>query len=471
MLDKGKITAIRGQIAEVFFAASQPKARDVLFLESDPDVRAEVMSSSSEAGAYFCLVFDSVDKLERGFYMVNTGSALEIPVGKTILGRVMNGFGKAVDGKGEIISDIKKPIYGHAPEFGKVATFRETIETGIKVIDFFCPILKGGKIGILGGAGVGKTVMLTEIMHQLMTRGSDKKINTGNVIPIFAGVGERTRESQELIANLSDSGILPVSAVVLGSMGEHAVARFLAAQSAVTIAEYFRDDLKSDVLFFMDNAFRFAQAGNELAMMAKSLPSEDGYQPTLFSELAQFHERLVSTLENTLTTIETIYIPNDDVLDQAVQTIFSYLDSAVVFSRDIYQQNLLPAVDVLASVSTALNPSIVGEDHYKAAIEAAALIRKAESLERIVALVGKSELSPEDRLAYERAKKLRNFMTQDLFVLEAQMGPQHPGKLVSCKDTVKGVMAIMAGELDDTDEENLLYIGNINEIKNTNLNS
>lgn len=465
MLDKGKIIAVRGQIAEVVFVKSQPKAHDVLFLESDPAVKAEVMSSSSDANTYSCLIFDKADKLERGSYMVNTGNALEIPVGKEILGRVINGFGNAVDGKNEIVSETKRPIYGHAPEFGKVAVFRETIETGIKVIDFFCPILKGGKIGILGGAGVGKTVMLTEILYQLMMRGSDKKNKIGNVTPIFAGVGERTRESQELIANLASSGILPVSSVILGSMGEHAVARFFAAQSAVTIAEYFRDELKSDVLFFMDNAFRFAQAGNELAMMAKNLPSEDGYQPTLFSELAQLHERLVSTSENTLTTIEAIYIPNDDVLDQAVQTIFSYLDSAVVFSRDIYQQNLFPAVDILASVSTALNPSIVGEDHYKTAVEAAGLVRTAESLERIVALVGKSELSPENRITYERAKKLRNFMTQNLFVLEAQMGPQHPGKLVLCKETIRGVKAIMAGELDDVDQESLLYIGGIDEVK------
>lgn len=465
MLNKGKIIAIKGQVAEVIFTGSQPKAHDVLFLETDPAVRAEVMSSSQNANAYYCLIFDSADKLERGAYLINTGSALEIPVGKMILGRVMNGFGDAIDGKGEIVSEIKKPIYGRAPEFGKVAVFRETLETGIKVIDFFCPILKGGKIGILGGAGVGKTVMLTEIMHQLMVKDSGKTFKEGNAIPIFAGVGERTRESQELIASLAASGILQSSAMIFGSMGEHAAARFLAAQSAVTIAEYFRDEAKTDVLFFVDNAFRFAQAGNELAMMAKSLPSEDGYQPTLFSELAQFHERLVSTSENTLTTIEAVYIPNDDVLDQAVQIIFSYLDSAVVFSRDIYQQNLLPAVDVLASVSTALNPAIVGEDHYKTTVEASALIRKAESLERIVALVGKTELSPEDRIAYERAKKMRNFMTQDLFVLEAQMGPQHPGKLVSRKETIRGAKAIMAGELDDIEEDKLLYIGGINDVK------
>jgi len=465
MLDRGKIIAIRGQIAEVFFPKAQPKAHDVLLLESDTSVKAEVVASASEANTYSCLVFDRADNLERGAYMINTGNTLQIPVGKAILGRVMNGFGNTVDGKEEIAFEIKKPIYGHAPEFEKIEAFRETIETGIKIIDFFCPILKGGKIGILGGAGVGKTVMLTEMMHQLMIQGSDKNIKSMNTVPIFAGVGERTRESQELITTLTESGMLPFSTVILGSMGEHAAARFLAAQSAVTIAEYFRDDLKSNVLFFMDNAFRFAQAGNELAMMMKSLPSEDGYQPTLFSELAQFHERLVSTSLNTLTTIEAVYIPNDDVLDQAVQAIFSYLDSAVVFSRDIYQQNLLPAVDVLASVSTALNPAIVGEDHYKAATDATALIRKAESLERIVALVGKSELSPEDRVIYERAKKLRNFMTQDLFVLEAQMGPQHPGKLVPCKDTIRGVKAIMAGELDNAELEQFLYIGGIGEIK------
>jgi F-type H+/Na+-transporting ATPase subunit beta len=203
----------------------------------------------------------------------------------------------------------------------------------------------------------------------------------------------------------------------------------------------------------------------DLRMMTKSMPSEDGYQPTLFSELAQFHERLVSTSENILTTIEAIYIPNDDILDQAVQSIFSYLDAAVVFSRDIYQQNLLPAVDVLASTSTALNPAIVGEDHYKTVIEATALIRKAESLERIVTLIGKSELSPEDRVSYERAKKLRNFMTQDLFVLEAQMGEHHTGKLVSCKQVIDGAKAIISGELDNAEEESLLYIGDINDVK------
>ncbi len=310
-------------------------------------------------------------------------------------------------------------------------------------------------MGLFGGAGVGKTLLLTEIMHNVVT------IQQGNNASVFAGVGERTREGHELYGELKSRGILPYVSLVFGPMGENAAVRFLTGLAGVTLSEYFRDSGK-DVLFLIDNVFRLAQAGNELATLMNSIPSEDGYQATLSSEMANFHERLVSTNSGVISSIEAIYVPSDDLLDHGVQSIFPYLDSTVTLSRQVYQEGRLPAVDMLSSSSSALNPTVVGQQHYETAVKAQVMLKKAESLERMVALVGESELSPENQLLYRRVKKLRNFMTQNFFVAEEQTGRK--GVFVPLKDTVDGVAAILSGKFDHVPDEKFSFIGSTTEI-------
>ena len=452
----GTIIAIQGQVAEVQFMSSSPTVHDVLVLADDPSVRMEVYSSS-KAQTYFCLMLSPANSITRGARVVNTEKPIMIPAGRELLGRVIDTFGNPLDGKGAIATKDMFPIYRPAPVYSDISTRQEILETGIKIIDLFCPFLKGGKIGLLGGAGVGKTVMLTEILHNIFVL--RKREDT---VSVFAGVGERIREGQELYETLDEKKVLGLAALVLGPMGSPSAIRLLTGFTAASIVEYYRDAAKYNVLFFIDNVFRFAQAGNELSVVMHTIPSEDGYQPTLASEMAALHERLISTTSNSVSTVETVYIPNDDILDQAVQSVFSHLDSVVVYSRDVYQQNLLPAIDPLQSYSSALSPQTAGELHYQTAREAQMLLKKGIALERVASLVGVAELSPEDRTVYQRAKKLRNFMTQNLFVLESQSGV--PGQYITLKTTVNDVNQILAGRFDHVPEEKFLYIGSVEEI-------
>lgn len=318
-------------------------------------------------------------------------------------------------------------------------------------------MVKGGKIGLFGGAGVGKTVLLTEIIHNVVV------LHKGKGVSVFAGVGERIREGHELFETLSAKDVLSSISLVLGTMGENPAVRFLTGFTAVALAEYFRDSLKKDVLFFIDNVFRFAQAGNELSVLMNTIPSEDGYQATLTSEMASFHERLVSSRNNSVTSIEAIYVPNDDILDQGVQAIFPYLDSSAVLSRSIYQEGLLPAIDLLSSTSSSLNPGVVGELHYEVALKALSLLKQATALNRIVSLVGESELSPSDQLIYQRAKKLRNFMTQNFFVTENQTGKK--GVYVPRLTAVEDVNDLIDGKYDAITDDKFSYIGSLKDLK------
>lgn len=452
----GTIIAIEGQVVEVAFKNSAPAVHDILVLASDPSVKMEV-HSSSKAQTYFCLMLSGVHSITRGAQVINTEKPIMIPAGKEILGRVIDTFGNPLDGKGPINAKDFFPIYRPARAYSDISTRQEILETGIKMIDLFCPFLKGGKIGLLGGAGVGKTVMLTEILHNIFVL--RKREDT---VSVFAGVGERIREGQELFETLQEKKVLSLAALVLGPMGSPSSIRLLTGFAAASLAEYYRDEAKYNVLFFIDNVFRFAQAGNELSVLMRMIPSEDGYQPSLASDMASIHERLISTTSNTVSTVETVYIPNDDILDPAVQSVFSHLDSIVVYSRDVYQQNLLPAIDPLASYSSALSPQTAGELHYQTARDAQALLKKAIVLERVASLVGVEELSPEDRTIYQRSKKLRNFMTQNLFVLETQNGI--PGQYITLKTTVNDVNQILAGKYDHVPEEKFLYIGSLEEI-------
>ncbi len=454
----GTIIGISGQVVEVEFAEHDiPSIRDILALEDDPSSRMEIIKSSGNR-SFYCIAFASVSHLWRGARVLNTHEQISISVGPEVLGRVINIFGEPLDGKEAPKTHKKKPIYSDNLTYDEISIHKDVLETGIKAIDFFSPVLRGGKIGLFGGAGVGKTLLLTEIIHNVVS------LKAGKNVSVFAGVGERVREGQELYETLLEQKVLPSVALIFGTMGENPAVRFRTAFSAATIAEYFRDEQKKDVLFFIDNVFRFAQAGAELSMVTNTIPSEDGYQATLTSEMGSFHERIISNRENSITTMEAIYVPNDDILDQGVQSILPHLDSTVVLSRNIYQEGLLPAIDLLSSTSASLNISIVGDLHYRTVLRAQALLKQYAALERIISLVGESEISVEDRVIYKRAKMLRNYMTQSFFVAQNQTG--RPGRYVPVKTTVTDVADILNGKYDDLlDEGKFMFIGEAKEAK------
>jgi len=455
---QGKIIAIKGQIIEVEFAGAKPANHDLLVLSSDPTVKMEVYTSSGPS-TYYCILLSHSRKLARGETVMNTGKPIHIPVGQEVLGRVLDIFGNPLDGRGVFPAEATWPIYRDTPIYTDIETNQQLLETGIKVIDLFCPILRGGKVGLFGGAGVGKTLLLTEIIHNVVQ--VNKAPGKRQTLSVFAGIGERTREGQELHEALEEGGVLPYTTLVFGPMGANPAIRFLTSYGAVTLAEYFRDTMRNDVLFFIDNIFRFAQAGNELSLLTNTIPSEDGYQATLNSEMAAFHERLASTRNGSITTFEAIYVPNDDILDQGVQAVLPYLDSIVILSRSIYQEGRLPAIDILSSTSSALDVAIVGEAHYIANVNALALLKKAVELEHIVSLVGESELSQDDQVLFKRAKKLKNYMSQSFFVAETQSG--RPGKYVPLKTAIQDVNDIMSGKYDSVTEEKFMFIGEAKE--------
>lgn len=453
--ESGKIVSVRGQIVEVEFLDVKPRIHDILVYKNAQEIKMEVYASSGP-NRFYCLSLSPTDKLYRGAIVINTQKPLVFPVGPGLLGRAVDVFGNPLDSKGNLKDFELKPVHKGSGNGDDVSIKRELLETGIKVIDLFCPLIKGRKMGLFGGAGVGKTLLLTEILHNIM------RVD-GSSVSVFSGVGERAREGLELYNALSESDTLKYASLVFGTMGESSTLRFLSAFSAVTLAEHYRDAMNKQVLFFIDNLFRFAQAGNELSTLTNTIPSEDGYQATLESEMALFHERLTSTNSGLISTVEAIYVPADDLLDHAVQAIFPYLDSVVVLSRNIYQRGILPAIDILSSVSSALAPEIVGDEHYKVALEGRALLKKAEGLERIVSLVGESELSPEDQIIYRRGRRLRNFMTQRFFVAEPQKAQK--GSYVPLKTTIKDSQAILQGMFDQAPEDKLLFIGSVADIK------
>ena len=454
MNNAGLIIGVQGQIVDIAFNNDQPNIHDILVLEKDPNIKMQVSYPSSPS-SFFCLSLSPTDTLCRGLKVINTKNPILIPTGSSVLGRAMNIFGEPIDGLGPIQKEGEKPIYSPGLDYSEIVKYNEVLETGIKAIDFLSPITRGGKIGIFGGAGVGKTILLTEIIHNVIV------LHEGKGASVFAGIGERIREGHELYQTLAEKKVLQSVSLILGTMGENPAIRFLTGYTAVSLAEYFRDNLKKDVLFFMDNIFRFAQAGNELSVLMNTIPSEDGYQATLTSEMTSIHERLISNKNNSITSIEAIYVPNDDILDQGVQAIFPYLDSSVVLSRSAYQEGFLPAIDLLASASANLNPETVGQLHYNVALKALNLLKEATSLDRIVSLVGEAELSTSDKLTYERAKKLRNFMTQNFFVVENQTGKK--GSYVPRTTTVMDVNDLLSGKYDQLSDDKFSYIGSIRE--------
>lgn len=452
----GRVKQVKGQVVEVEFSKEKPNIHDLLYLESDPSVMLEVYTSVTPT-TFYCLTLSHPEKLHRGAKIVNTGSPITIPVGQEIIGRVMNLFGNSMDGKGEILAKTRRPIYGQNVPFDRVVISKEILPTGIKAIDFFSPILKGGKIGIFGGAGVGKTILLTEIIHNVINQ------KESNIVSVFAGVGERVREGQELYASLEESDVLKNVSLLYGHMGDNATIRVKTALASISIAEHFRDEMGKDVLFFIDNIYRFAQAGYELSMLMNTIPSEGGYQPTLSSEMAALHERLFSTKEHNITAFEAVYVPSDDMMDQGVQSVFTYLDATIVLSRNVYQEGRYPAIDLLSSISGALRPEIVGELHAKTVLRAQTLLKNAASLDRIVALIGESEMNEKDKIVYTRARLLKNYMTQSFFVTQPQTGK--PGVFVPIADTVDDVAAILDGKYDTVDPYEIKELGSIKDIK------
>ena len=445
----GEVVSVVGQVAGVEFLGNKPRISELVALVEDKAVMLEVYASSG-ADSVYCLALGETDKLYRGAKVVALGEMLQFPVGEKMLGRVVSSFGVPIDGKGDLGTTLKRPVRERR-EVGLGSRKPGLMETGIKVIDLFCPAMWGGKAGLFGGAGVGKTILLTEVLHNVVGKGES------GAVSVFSGVGERSREGLEMMEALEASGALASSALVFGPMGENPLARFLAAFSAVTLAEDFRDSLGRNVLFFADNVFRLAQAGSEVSTVTDIFPSEDGYQPTLEKELAEFHERLVSSDKGMVSTVEAIYVPADDLLDHAVQTVIAYLDTVVVLSRRVYQQGLMPAVDILASSSVGLTPEVVGERHYRVAGEGRAILEQAAALERIVTLMGESELSKEDQLVYQRARRLRNYMTQRFFAASAQTGVKRD--FVPVAKTIQDTEDILSGKWDGVGVEKFLNIG------------
>lgn len=455
MKNKGTIISIKGHIVEVSFPGEKPKIHDILVLEQNENIKMEVFTSSSPT-TFFCLSLGPIEVLNRGAMVINTKESIKLPVGPEILGRVIDIFGNAQDGKGDIKTTNYRTIFNPEVNFDDVIIPSGILQTGIKAIDFFSPILQGGKVGLFGGAGVGKTIILTEIIHNVVILNKEQNVS------VFAGVGERVREGQELYEELGKSGVLQAVSLIFGGMGENPAVRFRTAIAGVSIAEYFRDVSKKNVLFFIDNIFRFAQAGLELSTLMNTIPSEGGYQATLASEMGVFHERLLSTKTSAITSFEAIYVPSDDISDYGVQSVFPYLDSSVVLSRAIYQEGRFPAIDVLSSLSSALDIEHVGELHYQTFIDAQSLLKKAMTIDRIVSLIGEAELSKEDQTIYKRSKILKNYMTQSFFVIEDQTG--RAGKYVPLADTVQDVRGIVDGKYDTIEPEKFLFIGAIKEI-------
>lgn len=439
-----------------FFNAPIPKTNNVLILKKNSDTKFLVIRTL-ENNFVLCICLGDTKELSRGMEVILSEDTLTTPVGVGLLGRVINGYGEVLDDKGPLIDISYSSLYPSRDALDLNVKNLGILETGIKIIDLFTPIRKGSKVGLFGGAGVGKTMLLNEILHNIINL--DKK----NTVSVFAGVGERIREGHEIYEELDRTGVLSNVSLVFGSMAEVPSLRFLTGYASVAIAEYFRDKFKKNVLFFMDNAFRFAQAGNELSLYMNRLPSEDGYQPTLFSELSSLHERLLSNDNGFITTLEAVYVPADDVFDYAVQTIYEFLDTTVVLSRQVYSEGYYPAVDILSSSSATLSPEYVGDYHYKVALEAQRLIKHAESLERIVSLVGVSELSYDDRLLYKRAKKIRNYLTQNFFTAEDQTGKK--GVFVPIKTTLADTEEIINGKYDDITEDKFLFISGLTDIK------
>ncbi len=460
MANIGKIVQVIGPVVDVEFEPGQLPAILNGLLVTNPAISDEPDNLYVEVAQHLgdnvcrCIAMDTTDGLVRGMDAKDTGAPIKIPVGESTLGRIMNVVGWPVDGLGPLKSDHMYPIHRKAPEFVEQDTTVNVLETGIKVIDLLVPFPRGGKMGLFGGAGCGKTVIMMEMVHNIaMQHGG---------ISVFCGAGERTREGNDLYLEMKESGVLPKAALVYGQMTEPPGARARIGLTGLTAAEYFRDEEGQDVLFFIDNIFRFTQAGSEVSALLGRIPSAVGYQPTLATDLGALQERITSTTKGSITAVECVYVPADDLTDPAPATTFAHLDGTVVLSRQIAELGIYPAVDPLDSTSRILDPNVLGEEHYFTAREVQQTLQKYKDLQDIIAILGMDELSDEDKVTVQRARKIQRFLSQPFHVAETFTGI--PGKYVKVEETVRGFREILDGKHDDIPEQAFYMVGTIEEV-------
>jgi len=451
----GKVIQITGPVLDIRFEEGElPDLKNAIEIEADGrKVVAEVAQQVGD-DVVRCIAISSTDGLVRGTDAVDTGGPITVPVGEECLGRVFNLLGEPVDNKPAPEAKERWAIHRPAPSFEEQVPATEIFETGIKVVDLICPYAKGGKIGLFGGAGVGKTVLIMELINNVA------KAHGG--ISVFTGVGERTREGNDLYGEMTESGVLDKTALVYGQMNEPPGARMRVGLSGLTMAEYFRDVKNQDVLLFIDNIFRFTQAGSEVSALLGRMPSAVGYQPTLATEMGALQERITSTKKGSITSVQAVYVPADDLTDPAPATTFTHLDATTVLSRDIASKGIYPAVDPLDSTSRILSPDVVGKDHYEIAKGVQQVLQRYRELQDIIAIMGMDELSEEDKQAVYRARKIQNFLSQSFSVAEQFTGL--PGKYVPLKETLRGFRMILDGECDDLPESAFLLVGTIDEV-------
>lgn len=457
----GKVVQVLGPVVDVEFKdADLPPIYTALKVTNSTLGEDEwnlVLEVSQQIGGnrVRCVAMDSTEGLQRGQAALNTGEGITIPVGKESLGRMINVVGEPIDEGGPIETEERWPIHREAPKFVEQSTKLELFETGIKVIDLLAPFLKGGKIGLFGGAGVGKTVLLMELINNVAKEYGGYSV--------FGGVGERTREGNDLWHEMKDSGVIANTGLVFGQMNEPPGARARVALTALTLAEYFRDTQGQDVLLFIDNIFRFTQAGSEVSALLGRTPSAVGYQPTLSTDLGELQERITSTVKGSITSVQAIYVPADDLTDPAPATTFAHLDGTIVLSRQLTELGIYPAVDPLDSTSRILEPNIVGDEHYKIARQVQEVLQRYKQLQEIIAILGMDELSEEDKMTVARARKVQRFLSQPFHVAEVFTGTS--GKYVSIKDTIDAFREILDGKLDEIPEQAFYMVGNLEEVQ------
>jgi len=458
-MNKGRITQVIGPVIDVEFEAGKlPEIYNALKV-TNPSLNDQEWNLVVEVAQHLgentvrCIAMDSTEGLVRGQEALDTGKQIVMPVGRGTLGRILNVVGEPVDEMGPVKTELEWGIHRPTPEFIEQSVDVQAFETGIKVVDLLAPYARGGKIGLFGGAGVGKTVLIMELIHNIA------KQHGG--FSVFAGVGERTREGNDLWHEMKDSGVLDKAALIYGQMNEPPGARARVALSALTVAEYFRDEEGQDVLLFIDNIFRFTQAGSEVSALLGRIPSAVGYQPTLSTEMGELQERITTTTKGSITSVQAIYVPADDLTDPAPATAFAHLDATTVLSRQIAELGIYPAVDPLDSTSRILDPQVVGAEHYKVARDVQYVLQRYKDLQDIIAILGMDELSEEDRLVVSRARKIQRFLSQPFHVAEVFTGS--PGKYVELKDTIRGFQGIVAGEYDEIPEQAFYLVGTIEE--------
>lgn len=455
-MKKGKIVQVMGPVVDVEFESEQlPFIKDALTVTADG--AEKVMEAAQYMGNHVvrCIMLAASEGLAKGMEVTAMDSCIQVPVGKVVLGRMFNVLGQCIDGGAEVKAETLWPIHRQPPAFEDQSPVVEILETGIKVIDLLAPYAKGGKIGLFGGAGVGKTVLIQELIHNIATEHGGYSI--------FTGVGERSREGNDLWTEMTESGVIQKTALVFGQMNEPPGSRMRVAQTGLTMAEYFRDEEHQNVLLFIDNIFRFVQAGSEVSALLGRMPSAVGYQPTLANEVGELQERITSTKNGSITSVQAVYVPADDLTDPAPATTFAHLDATTVLSRKIVEQGIYPAVDPLESTSRILEPDVVGDEHYDTARKTQELLQRYKELQDIIAILGMEELDEEDKLAVYRARKIQKFLSQPFSVAENFTG--FSGKYVPVRDTIHGFQAIISGDMDDYPEAAFMMVGGIEEVK------